>query len=379
MWLLWYGWDPNSCFIPLPVHWWRIIQRRLALSSDLSAPSVQTAICPSVRIYAAEKRRRRDIGRKGGNFRSFRYTDLIFNSIHRPSFPSVTIEYQYPYGKQEWFCCTVLRDASRRHDVDQHIYIHTQIRTWGSHLFCNSACKSLNTHLFSFYRLFYFLLYSLIYFASSIIPSAFLILFNLFASLTYLWERNLNCSVWSLVFPVRSGAFVNELGEGKGKGHPITGHEAPDGEQMYSCPLPSTSASDGVGWTTPRPGRFTPGRLCGSQSRSGRVRKISPPPGFDARTVQPVASRYTDWAMAAPRIRRIQLKNNSETYTEQTLTGSSSKILPEKLTVSQLVKKFPQFYGTRRFITAFTRARHLSLSWARKTQSTSLYFNLFLI
>jgi hypothetical protein len=27
------------------------------------------------------------------------------------------------------------------------------------------------------------------------------------------------------------------------------------------------------------------------QSRSGRVRKISPPPGFDPRTLQPVASR----------------------------------------------------------------------------------------
>ena len=33
-------------------------------------------------------------------------------------------------------------------------------------------------------------------------------------------------------------------------------------------------------------------RLDGSQGRSGRVRKISPPPGFDPRTVQPVASRY---------------------------------------------------------------------------------------
>jgi hypothetical protein len=28
---------------------------------------------------------------------------------------------------------------------------------------------------------------------------------------------------------------------------------------------------------------------------SGRVRKISPTPGFDPRTVQPVASRYTDY------------------------------------------------------------------------------------
>jgi hypothetical protein len=30
--------------------------------------------------------------------------------------------------------------------------------------------------------------------------------------------------------------------------------------------------------------------------------------------------------------------------------------------VLQLVKKFPAFCGTRRFITAFTSARHLSLS-----------------
>ena len=41
------------------------------------------------------------------------------------------------------------------------------------------------------------------------------------------------------------------------------------------------------------------GRLGRPQGRSGRVRKISPPPGFDSRTVQPVASLYTDWAIAA--------------------------------------------------------------------------------
>ena len=35
-------------------------------------------------------------------------------------------------------------------------------------------------------------------------------------------------------------------------------------------------------------------RLGGPQSQSGQVRKISPSPGFDPRTVQPVASRYTD-------------------------------------------------------------------------------------
>ena len=40
-------------------------------------------------------------------------------------------------------------------------------------------------------------------------------------------------------------------------------------------------------------------RLGGPQGRSGRVRKISPLPGFDPRTVQAVANRYTDWAIPA--------------------------------------------------------------------------------
>ena len=38
-------------------------------------------------------------------------------------------------------------------------------------------------------------------------------------------------------------------------------------------------------------------RLGGPQDQSGRVRKISPPPQFDTRTVQLVASRYTDCAI----------------------------------------------------------------------------------
>ena len=40
------------------------------------------------------------------------------------------------------------------------------------------------------------------------------------------------------------------------------------------------------------------------------------------------------------------------------------RVLLEKLTGLQLVKKFPVFDGTRGFITALTSARHLSLSWA---------------
>ena len=35
----------------------------------------------------------------------------------------------------------------------------------------------------------------------------------------------------------------------------------------------------------------------------------------------------------------------------------------------QLVKKFPEFHGTRKFITALASVRHLSLSWASPIQS----------
>jgi len=45
-----------------------------------------------------------------------------------------------------------------------------------------------------------------------------------------------------------------------------------------------------------------------------------------------------------------------------------SRVHLEKLTGSQLIKKFPAFYGTQRFITTFTTAHHLSLSWATLIQ-----------
>jgi hypothetical protein len=35
-------------------------------------------------------------------------------------------------------------------------------------------------------------------------------------------------------------------------------------------------------------------RLGGAQARSGRMWKISPPPGFDPQTALPLASLYTD-------------------------------------------------------------------------------------
>ena len=49
-------------------------------------------------------------------------------------------------------------------------------------------------------------------------------------------------------------------GKSEGKGRPITGHEGPEEELTYSSTLYLTSALYGVGWSTPRPGRFTPGK-----------------------------------------------------------------------------------------------------------------------
>ena len=60
----------------------------------------------------------------------------------------------------------------------------------------------------------------------------------------------------------------------------------------------------------------------------------------------------------------LRLKNSrGSLYCIYVLTSWSRDLL-EKLTGFQLVKKFPAFYGTQRFITEFTSARHLSLSWA---------------
>ena len=62
--------------------------------------------------------------------------------------------------------------------------------------------------------------------------------------------------------------------------------------------------------------------------------------------------------------------NNTERDTHRrSLLTAWCRVL-EKLTGLQLVKKFPAFHGTRRFITALTSVRQLSLSWASPIQST---------
>jgi len=91
------------------------------------------------------------------------------------------------------------------------------------------------------------------------------------------------------------------LFKGKGKIHSRTGHEGPEGKRRYTSTLSLTSALDGTVFSAlPRPlyqrkrhstlfiGRWVDPR--DSQNGCGR---FNPPPGFDLRTVQPVASSYT--------------------------------------------------------------------------------------
>ena len=83
-----------------------------------------------------------------------------------------------------------------------------------------------------------------------------------------------------------------------------TGRTAHRGSRGIALPFHDHDTRRGEG-SASRSGRSLPPgktryplyrRLGGPQGRSGQVRKISTAPGFSPQTVQPVTSRYTDWA-----------------------------------------------------------------------------------
>jgi hypothetical protein len=65
-------------------------------------------------------------------------------------------------------------------------------------------------------------------------------------------------------------------------------------------------------------------------------------------------------------------RNISDIQPTNWLTPWSRDLL-EKLTVTELVKKLPASYGTRRFVTAYTRACHWSLAHVKRIQSTNFH------
>jgi hypothetical protein len=124
------------------------------------------------------------------------------------------------------------------------------------------------------------------------------------------------------------------------------------------------------------------------------MRKISPPPGFDPRTFQPVASRYTDYAIPAPilksfsakflyalfifflpythRVHNQHIGFNAVTRASWHINFQITRCLVYKMCFQSLclltdllplgsrgphlVRKLPTYDWIRRFITAFTKA-----------------------
>jgi len=92
-----------------------------------------------------------------------------------------------------------------------------------------------------------------------------------------------------------------------------------------------TAALEGVRGQRHAPAAlYTPGKtrypLCrgldGPQGPSGQVRKISPPPGFDSRTVQPVASRYTDYSTRPTKYVTLFRKSEERTWIWKSMSKS---------------------------------------------------------
>ena len=73
-----------------------------------------------------------------------------------------------------------------------------------------------------------------------------------------------------------------------------------------------------------------------------------------------------------PSERRLRRRWSIAALTPNSLALSLwSTVVLEQLIVPQPVKKYPALYGTGKFITAFTTAHHLSVSWTKSIQSTT--------
>jgi hypothetical protein len=113
---------------------------------------------------------------------------------------------------------------------------------------------------------------------------------------------------WNYIYACGVKPYGKGKGKGKGKGHLINCHDGPEGKYRYCCTLSSNSVLDGGGWSTPHPGRSTPGKearyplhrkMDGSKAGLEGCGKPRPPPEFDSQTIQPVVSRCADCAIPA--------------------------------------------------------------------------------
>jgi len=87
-------------------------------------------------------------------------------------------------------------------------------------------------------------------------------------------------------------------------------------------------------------------------------------------------NRITSWHFSSTTLMTVE--HNRGLLCSTVVLTSWNRVL-EKLSGSWLVKKFAAFYGTRMFITAFTRARHLSFSFDGNKYSNTEISKLFLL
>jgi len=88
---------------------------------------------------------------------------------------------------------------------------------------------------------------------------------------------------------------------------PKTGHDGPEGEQMYSSTISLTLALDGVGGQRHAPAALPPGNtryplyrgLGGAQGRSGRKRKFWPPKKYinNMRVRRRITAPKSEWKL----------------------------------------------------------------------------------
>ena len=116
-----------------------------------------------------------------------------------------------------------------------------------------------------------------------------ILLFSYIMAATICWPAELDDSFYMMIYHVKWSRYRPGVAQRVGRGIALLFHDR--GTRR--------------GWlvsSTPRP-HFTPGktqyrlyrRLRGPQGRSGRVENLIPT-GIRSRIVQPVVSRYTDWA-----------------------------------------------------------------------------------
>jgi hypothetical protein len=103
----------------------------------------------------------------------------------------------------------------------------------------------------------------------------------------------------------------------------------------------------------------------------GNLPHMSIPPMYQRQIISDTDSSVLDGEYRHQRTLCMWMESSSvKQRWFSVLTYWQSWALLEKLPIVLPLKNFTAFYGTRRFITVFTRAFHWSLSWGSSIQST---------